>query len=183
MPSSADGNQGLGQAAQSAIGQVQDKAQQVAGQAKGFFRSQVDQRSNDFGGQLSTTAEDIRSVSGQLRERGRDSAAKLIDGLADRTSQVGDYLKDSDTDRMMQDLERFARRQPWAMAAAGLVLGLAASRLMKASSSQRYQSSWSGSTDGYDYGDYGSTRSGYSGVSQYQSRPEYQDDDTERYSE
>jgi hypothetical protein len=40
-------------------------------------------------------------------------------------------------------VEDFARRNPWAVAAGGLVLGLAASRMLKASSSQRYRSSLS----------------------------------------
>ncbi|MBC5825571.1 MAG: hypothetical protein GIW99_01735 [Candidatus Eremiobacteraeota bacterium] len=189
MASTGDGmnqGQGVGQTAQAAMGQVQDKAQQVAGQAKGYLRTQLDQRSTAFGNQLSSTAEDIRSVSDQLRDKGRDSAAGLIEGLADRTNRLGDYLKDADGNRILRDLESLARKQPWAVAGAGLVLGLAASRFMKASSTQRYQSSsgrsYGGVRYGHEYEDYGAGDSGYIGSTRYGAGASYEDD-TERYSE
>jgi hypothetical protein len=39
----------------------------------------------------------------------------------------------------LADVEAFARRQRWLVAAGGLALGFAASRFLKASSSRRYQ--------------------------------------------
>jgi hypothetical protein len=48
-------------------------------------------------------------------------------------------MKDSDADRILGDVEDFARSNPWAVAAGGLALGFAASRLLKASSSRRYE--------------------------------------------
>ena len=120
-------------------GQAQEKAQEAAGQAKSRARQEIDQRSTQAGEQVSTTADDIRSVSQQLREQGKDQPAKMADQAADRIERVGGYLKDSDADRILSDVEDFARRQPWAVVAGGFVLGMAAARFMKASSSQRYQ--------------------------------------------
>ena len=54
---------------------------------------------------------------------------------------VGQWLERSDGDQILNDVEGFARRKPWAVAAGGLVLGLAASRFLKASSSERYRAS------------------------------------------
>jgi hypothetical protein len=62
---------------------------------------------------------------------------------------VGDYLKGASGDRILRDVEDFARRQPMLVAAAGLALGFAASRFLKASSSRRYESAYRGSGDGY----------------------------------
>jgi hypothetical protein len=124
---------------QGAKDQARDKAQQAAGQAKGALRSQVDQRSTEAGEKVGGFASDVRSVSEQLRQQGKDQPAKLADQAADRAERLGSYLKDNDADRILGDLEDFGRRQPWAVIAGGLVLGLAASRFLKASSSRRYE--------------------------------------------
>jgi hypothetical protein len=128
--------------AQQAAGQAQEKAQQAAGQAKDRVREQLDQRSTQAGEQVSTSASDIRSVAEQLRSQGKDQPAKLAEQAADRAEKLGGYLKDSDADRLLRDLEDFGRRQPLAVIAGGLALGFAASRLLKASSQQRHESDY-----------------------------------------
>ena len=138
QPGTADqAKEKLGQAG----AQAQEKAQQAAGQAKGRLREQVDQRSTQAGEQLSSTAGDVRTVGEELRKQGKDKPARLADQAAERTERLGGYLKDSDADRMLGDVEELARKQPWAVAAGGLALGFAASRFLKASSEKRYQSS------------------------------------------
>jgi len=119
--------------------QAKDKAQQAAGQAKSTLRTQVDERSTQAGERVGGFASDVRSVGDQLREQGKDQPAKLADQAAQRAEQVGDYLKQSDADRILGDVEDFGRRQPWAVIGGGLVLGLVASRFLKASSSRRYE--------------------------------------------
>jgi hypothetical protein len=125
--------------AQQAAGQAKEQAQQAAGQAKGALRTQVDQRSTDAGQRVNGFASDVRSVSDTLREQGKDQPAKLADQAADRAERLGGYLRDSDADRILGDLEDFGRRQPWAVIAGGVALGLVASRFLKASSSRRYE--------------------------------------------
>jgi hypothetical protein len=125
--------------AQEAAGAAKEQAQQAAGQAKGALRSQVDQRSTDAGERVGGFASDVRSVGEQLREQGKDQPAKLADQAADRAERLGGYLRDSDADRILGDLEDFGRRQPWAVIAGGVALGFAASRFLKASSSRRYE--------------------------------------------
>jgi hypothetical protein len=123
--------------------QAKEKAQEAAGQAKqkarSQLRSQVDQRSTDAGHRVGGFATDIRSVSETLREQGKDQPAKLADQAADRAERLGSYLEESDADRILGDIEDFGRRQPWAVIAGGVALGLVASRLLKASSTDRYQ--------------------------------------------
>ena len=121
------------------VDQAKEKAQEAAGQAKGKVREQVDQRSTEAGKQVSSTAGDLRSVGDELRKQGKDTPAKLAEQAADRTERLGSYLTESDADRILGDVEDFARKQPWAVVAGGLALGFAASRLLKASSTQRYQ--------------------------------------------
>jgi hypothetical protein len=130
--------------------QAQDKAQEVrekageqvrnaTGQARDRVRDQVDERSTQMGRQVTTQAGDLRSVAGQLREQGKDAPARMVEQVADRAERAGSWLTESDADRILGDVEDFARSNPWAVAAGGLALGFAASRVLKASSSRRYE--------------------------------------------
>src|SRR6266536_5862262 len=123
---------------------VREKAGDAFGQARGRLREQVDQRSTDASERIYATAEDVRSVAEELRRQGRETPARLADQIADRAESFGSYLRNADGDRLLGDVETFARRQPWAVAAGGLALGFVASRFLKASSSRRY---WSGDGD------------------------------------
>ena len=90
------------------------------------------------GERVGSTAQDIRSVSEELRKQGKDQPAKLAEQAAQRAESLGDYLKRSDGDTILRDVEDFGRRQPWAVIAGGIALGFAASRFLKASSTRRY---------------------------------------------
>jgi len=144
-PATAQTGYGSGQApdgngqAQQAADQAKEKAQEAKSKASDKVREQVDQRSTQAGEQVTGTASDLRSVGEQLREQGKDTPAKLAEQAAERTERLGGYLRESDADRILGDVEDFARRQPWAVVAGGIALGFAASRFIKASSSERYQ--------------------------------------------
>jgi hypothetical protein len=128
-----------GQKAQEVAGQAQQRAQDAAGQAKNRLAVEVDQRSTQAGEQLRSTAGDVRSVGDELRKQGKDKPAQLAERAADQVERLGGYLHRSDGDRILSDVEDFGRRKPWAVVAAGLALGFAASRFLKASSSRRYE--------------------------------------------
>lgn len=107
------------------------------------LKEQVDQRSTQAGQQINTVADDARSVADHLRSEGKDGPARYAEQAAEKVQSAGQWLENSDGDQILRDVEGFARRNPWAVAAGGLILGLAASRFMKASSGQRYRASLS----------------------------------------
>ena len=131
----ADGQSMTGQAQQ----KVQEKAQEMRGQVSGRVREQVDTRSTQAGEQVTTVADALRRTGDTLRTEGNQAPAKVTDAVAQRADRLGGYLRDSDADAILSDIENMARRQPWLFAAGGLVLGLVASRFLKASSGNRYQ--------------------------------------------
>jgi hypothetical protein len=136
----ADGSVGEAQEkAQDVAGQAQEKAREAAGKAQEGIRQQIDDRSTQAGEQVSSTAQDLRSVGEELRKQGKDTPAKLADRAAEQTEKVGSYLKDNGPDKMLEDVEDFGRQRPWAVLAGGLVVGVAAARFLKASSRGRYQ--------------------------------------------
>jgi hypothetical protein len=140
---SSGGDGGVKEQAQEKAQEVREKAgeqvRNASGQARDTVRSQVDERSTQVGQQVSTQAGDLRTVADQLREQGKDAPARMVEQVADRAERAGSWLTESDADRILGDVEDFARSKPWAVAAGGLVLGFAASRVLKASSSRRYE--------------------------------------------
>ena len=112
---------------------------EATGQARDRVREQIDQRSTQAGQQVHQHAGDLRDVASQLRAQGKDAPARVADQVAERAERAGSWMKDSDADRILADIEDFARSNPWAVAAGGLALGFVASRVLKASSSRRYE--------------------------------------------
>jgi hypothetical protein len=137
---------------QGTAGQTVDKAQEQMGRAKDRareqVRDQVSQRSTQAGERVSSAAGDVRSVAEELRRQGKDSPARYAEQAADRAERLGDYLHQADGDRILRDVEDFGRRNPWAVVAGGLALGFMASRLLKASSSERYRATATASEPG-----------------------------------
>lgn len=119
--------------------QAQEKARQAAGQMQDKLREQIERRSSQAATRIDEQASDLRCVGESLREQGNEGPARAADQLAQYAERVGGYLRQKDSHALLCDAEDFGRRQPWAVAAGGLVLGFAASRFLKASSSRRYQ--------------------------------------------
>jgi len=158
MESSQRQNQESGQAQQAAdqarekageaAEQARETAQSLAGQAQDRIREQVDQRSTEAGERVGSTAEDIRSVAEELRNKGKEGPAKIATQAAERIEGAGSYLRDSDANRILEDIEDFGRSRPWAVLAGATLAGLAAARFLKASSRSRYSSRQSAVTAG-----------------------------------
>ena len=142
------GDGGVKEQAQEKAQEVREQAgeqvRKVSGQAQDRARDQIDQRSTQAGEQVHQHAGDLRDVAQQLRDQGKEGPAKIADQVAGRVESAGSWMKDSDADRILSDVEDFARSNPWAVAAGGLAVGFVASRLLKASSSQRYEQRSSG---------------------------------------
>jgi len=136
---------GVPQSATEAKEQAQEKVSGLADRAQSTARDQVDQRSTQAGEQVNSLAGDLRSVGEQLRSQDNSKGADVADQVAQRAERVGGYLTESDADRILGDIEDFGRRQPLLALAGGVVLGLAAARFLKASSTSRYEGRSNGS--------------------------------------
>ncbi len=123
-----------------AADQAKEKAHSLAGQTQDRIREQVDERSTQAGERVGSTAEDVRAVGSELRNQGKEGPAKIAEQTADRIDRAGSYLRDSDADRILNDVEDFGRSRPWAVLAGAVVVGFAVARFLKASSRERYSS-------------------------------------------
>jgi len=127
-----------GDVARTAVAGARETAAGAAETARSRAREQLDRRSTGWGESVSGTAGDVRSVSDELRKQGKEGPAKAADKAAEQAERIGAYLQEKDADALLHDVEDFGRRRPWAVAGIGLLLGIAAARMLKASSSSRY---------------------------------------------
>lgn len=135
------------QKAQELTEQAKERTSEVKDQAQSAVRRQIDERTSQTGIAIHSTAQDLRTVGQELRNQGKETPAKVADQIAEKGDALAGYLRTNDADRIVRDVEDFARRQPWAVIAGGMALGFVASRLLKASSEKRYTgSSFGGSS-------------------------------------
>lgn len=119
--------------------QITAKAHELGGEANLQIREQLDQRSTQAGEQLQSIGKTLQSGANQLRSEGKDVPARVVAEVARRADDVGGYLQSAEADRILRDLEGFARRRPWLTASAGALAGFLASRFVKASGNRRYE--------------------------------------------
>lgn len=113
--------------------EVAEKAQALRGQAGEGIRQQLDGRSTQAGQQISSTADALRRVGGQLREEGNTGPAQYAERLAEPVERLGRYLTETDGQQLLRDAEQFARRRPWVAVWGGATLGFLVARFIKAS--------------------------------------------------
>jgi hypothetical protein len=120
--------------------QLAAKVHEVGDDVSFQVREQLDQRSTQAGEHVRAMGQALRPGVEQLRSEGKDVPARVMTQLAERAEDLGAYLQSAQADRMLTDLERFARRRPWVTAGAGVLAGFVASRFLKASADRRYES-------------------------------------------
>lgn len=127
--------------------QAQEKVQQTAMKAKetsaSYLREQTEMRAAQVSDQLDAVAQAMRKSGHQLHADGNEQAGKIVDGATSAMERVSGYLGEADGNKMLRDVENFGRRAPWGMIGIGVGIGLVAARFLKASSTNRYQSSQS----------------------------------------
>jgi ElaB/YqjD/DUF883 family membrane-anchored ribosome-binding protein len=124
--------------------QAQQKAQELRVGAGAKLREQVDERSTQAGEQVLAVSDALKRSSEQLRTEGKASTANVVEQVARRAEDFGGYLKGTNADAILGDIEDFARRRPWLTGGIAAAAGFVASRFVKASSARRYQLSSAG---------------------------------------
>jgi ElaB/YqjD/DUF883 family membrane-anchored ribosome-binding protein len=122
--------------------QVQERADEVKGKALDRVREQLDTRSTDLGNQMASLAEALRKAAQHLEGDGRQSGAKVAHQAAGQVERLASYLTNSKSDRFLGDIERFGRERPWAAGAISAAAGFVGARFLKASSENRYATSY-----------------------------------------
>jgi hypothetical protein len=93
----------------------------------------IDRRTTEVGEHVGAAAQGLHEFAQELRgETGRGNVfSAAADEVARRGDGLADYLRNCTTSRLLDDVERLARRTPMTVAALGLVAGFAAARSLK----------------------------------------------------
>ena len=129
--------------AQELATQAKEQAQETVDDAKGrasALREQLDSQSTNLAERIRLFPGALRKAGEYLDSQGSDPAAKAAARAADRGDQLASYLEEASSDRILGDLEAFARRRPWLVGGIATAAGFVASRFLTASSERRYQS-------------------------------------------
>ncbi|PLS77925.1 MAG: hypothetical protein CYG59_21215, partial [Chloroflexi bacterium] len=168
--SSTSGNQGTVDQVRQTAGQVADQAQQkvgqVADQARGVVASRVSDQKGRAAANLHNVAGALRQTSQQLRQQDQAGVTDYVDSAANQLERFSGYLQHTDVGDLLDDFERFARRQPTLFLGGAFALGLAAARFLKSSSRSSRNATRTQVYGGYQGGSTNYGR-GYSGSTNY----------------
>lgn len=122
-----------------ALEKTEEVRAKVGGQLTSRVRDQADERSTMLGEQVSSIASALKSTASRLEQEGQTAPANAVHTVTEQVERVGEYLTGTNGEQLLHDLEDQARKRPWAVAATLFGLGFAASRVLSASSRERYK--------------------------------------------
>lgn len=105
----------------------------IASSARDRAADEIGRRSTQAGERVGGAASDAREIAEELRRKGRTGSAELLEEVAARMEDVGDYLQRVDMEALLADIRGFGRRRPGMLVAGAAVAGIAAGRILKAS--------------------------------------------------
>jgi hypothetical protein len=126
---SMSGSNASGDRLQDAAGGV---AERVAGTAQEKASTQVDAGLSKAGEMVEQIAGAVRQGGDQLRDQ-QPQIATFVDSAAGEVDRFARYLSGATAQDVLRETENFARRQPAIFLGGAFVLGLVASRFLKAS--------------------------------------------------
>jgi hypothetical protein len=89
---------------------------------------------------LGSVAQVVRQSTQQLRENKHDSIAQYVDKAADQIDRFSTELRNRDVGELVNDVQRFARRQPALFVGSAFAIGVIGARFLKSSSdNQRHR--------------------------------------------
>ena len=110
--------------------QAGEKVGALAERATGMGFQQADRAREKAADGLSHVTDSIRRVSIDMQDQ--PAIANAAEAVADHAERIGEYLRTTDARQIVSNVERVARRQPLIFLGGAFMLGLAASRLIKA---------------------------------------------------
>lgn len=117
-------------------GQMADQAGQVAGQVKEQATQQVTSKLND---QKSRAAQGLDSAADSLAQMGEQmrqqnpTVANFMDTAGDKLREFSTHLEQRDVTELLDDVERYARRNPGIFVGGAFALGLLGARFLRSS--------------------------------------------------
>jgi uncharacterized protein YjbJ (UPF0337 family) len=132
-PSAASAKEG----AQGLIDQAKETAGDLAGQAKEKAGDAFSQQREKATGALGDVADALHATSDRLRENDQDFFAQYADAAAEQVERFTGAVRDLSVGDLLDEAERFARREPGLFIGGAFLLGVFGARFVKASQPSR----------------------------------------------
>lgn len=118
---------------------AKDEVAQVAGEAKNHARDMYDQARTEVSSQAATqqqrAAELLRSLTGEMQQMASSGQGGMASGLvnqaADQAQRVAGWLESREPGDLLEDVKRYARRNPGNFLAAAALLGFMGGRVTR----------------------------------------------------
>ena len=118
------------------VDQLRTQAGDTVDKIKVRANDQLDSQLTQAGVSLASVASAVDTISEQLRQGNQEMLATYADRAAGQVDQMASYLRQSDPNKVLRDIEDFARREPALFLAGAFAVGLLSTRFLKSSSSQ-----------------------------------------------
>jgi hypothetical protein len=115
------------------VDHAKEAASEVAGQTKDKLDDVLRAQKDRATGSIDNVADALRKTGQALEQPG-----EYVERAAERIEQVGGYLREHSLRDIVQDVERFARREPAIFLGGAFTLGLLAARFLKSSSAHAH---------------------------------------------
>jgi hypothetical protein len=102
---------------------------------------------------LGTVAQAVRQSAQHLRENRQDAIAQYVDKAGDQIDRLSTQLRNRDVGELVNEVQRFARRQPALFVGSAFAMGVIGARFLKSSSNdrRRHPDPYGASSKGMDY--------------------------------
>jgi uncharacterized protein YjbJ (UPF0337 family) len=163
----------LDQAQHAVSGVVKDAVGEAKSAASGVVSTATEEAQGTVEEQKTRAADRIESVAGALRQTGaqleaqdQGAIAQYTDAAAEQLERFSDFLQNRNATELLQEVDRFARRQPELFVAGALAGGFLIGRFLKSTNERNRYSG--GSQYGGQYGSqYAGQYSGQRGFDSY----------------
>jgi PRC-barrel domain len=118
------------------VAQLKNQAGDTVEKVKTQANDQLDTQMTQAGLSLATVADAVETLSDQLRRGNQALLADYADRAGGQVDQLATYLRQSDPNKVLHDVEDFAKREPVLFLAGAFAIGLLGTRFLKSSSSQ-----------------------------------------------
>jgi hypothetical protein len=130
--------------------ELKDQASDLKDQAQDEAEDRLAEGKAKATGVLDDVAGALHDTGDALRDRDRDAFARYADAAADQVDQFTRSIRDRNVGEILDEAERFARRDPGLFLGGAFVLGIFGARFLKASAPGRTGGSRSGRPASYD---------------------------------
>ncbi|HMQ33171.1 MAG TPA: hypothetical protein PKD53_20735 [Chloroflexaceae bacterium] len=147
----ASTSQDMSDKAREAARQAQEKVGDIAGQATHQASSQLANQKDRVADSLGGVAQRLRQTGQQMHDQDDMGLTNYVDRAASQVESFSNYLRRNDIGSLVDDVERFARREPAIFFGSAFLLGLLGARFMKSSRPRpSYDERYYGSSSAYE---------------------------------